>query len=74
MPFEEPVSAICVGYVDGQYVVNPSVEEQKTSTLELLVSGTVDGVTMIESKASELTEDEMIEAVQFAHEFIVKML
>jgi len=67
-PFLEPVAAARVGLVGDQFVVNPSNEEIKGSTLDLVVAGTESSVLMIESEAKELTEAQMLAAVNFAHE------
>ena len=65
VPFMGPVGAARVGYVDGQLVLNPTIEEMKNSTLDLVVAGTREGVLMVESEASELSEEKMLEAVMF---------
>ena len=71
-----PVGAARVGYVDGEYVLNPEVEDMDQlrtnpeQRLDLVVAGTKDAVMMVESEAYELTEDEMLGAVNFAHEQI----
>ncbi len=67
-PFLEAVAGIRVGIVNDQYVINPSNEELKNSRLDLVVAGTKSSVLMIESEAKELTESEMLAAVNFAHE------
>jgi len=63
MPFMGPVAAARVGYINGQYVVNPTLQEMTESTLDLVVAGTQEGVLMVESEASELSEDIMLGAV-----------
>ena len=63
MPFMGPVGAARVGYVNGQYVVNPTMDQIKTSDLDLVVAGTQEGVLMVESEAQQLTEDVMLGAV-----------
>ena len=68
MPFLGPVGASRVGYIKGKYVLNPSKEELKDSKLDLVVAGTKDAVLMVESEASGLTEEEMLNAVKFGHE------
>ena len=65
IPFMGPVGAARVGMIDGQLVLNPTLEEMKKSTLDLVVAGTKEGVLMVESEASELSEDKMLEAVMF---------
>ncbi len=67
IPFFGPVGACRVGYVDGQFVLNPTAEQQETSALDLVLAGTAEGVLMVESEASELTEETMLDAVVFGH-------
>ncbi len=67
-PFQGPIGAAKVGYVNGQYVLNPSVSELKSSDLELVVAGTAGAVLMVESEAKELSEDVMLGAVMFGHQ------
>jgi polyribonucleotide nucleotidyltransferase len=68
IPFFGPVAAARVGYVDGQYVLNPTATQGKESKLDLVVAGTEDGVLMVESEAEELSEDVMLGAVTFGHQ------
>jgi len=68
VPFKGPIGACRVGYVDGQYVLNPSTAQLKTSTLDLVVAGTERAVLMVESEAKQLSEDVMLGAVVFGHE------
>ena len=67
IPFMGPVGAARVGYIDGEYVLNPTVEQQKLSALDLVVAGTQDAVLMVESEAKELSEEIMLGAVMFGH-------
>ena len=67
IPFMGPVAAARVGYVDGQYVLNPTLGQLPDSKLDLVVAGTADGVLMVESEAKELTEEVMLGAVTFGH-------
>jgi polyribonucleotide nucleotidyltransferase len=67
IPFMGPIGAARVGYIDGQYVLNPTIEQQKVSELDLVVAGTQDAVLMVESEAKELSEDVMLGAVMFGH-------
>ena len=75
-PFMGPIAAARVGFVDGAYILNPTIDEMHNLRLEpeqrldLVVAGTKDAVMMVESEAYELTEDEMLGAVAFAHEQI----
>jgi len=68
LPFQGPVSASRVGYINDKYVLNPSKEQLKESKLDLVVAGTKDAVLMVESEASGLSEKQMLEAVKFGHE------
>ncbi len=68
IPFNGPIGAARVAYINGQYVLNPSATELKTSQMNLVVAGTEQGVLMVESEASELSEDIMLGAVVFGHE------
>ncbi len=74
MPFMGPVGASRVGFVDGKYVLNPSKAELEKSKLDLVVAGTKDAVLMVESEASGLTEEEMLNAVKFGHEGFVPVI
>ncbi|NOG72613.1 polyribonucleotide nucleotidyltransferase [Roseicella sp. DB1501] len=67
IPFFGPIAAARVGYVDGQYVLNPTIAQRQQSALELVVAGTTEGVLMVESEAQELSEDIMLGAVEFGH-------
>jgi polyribonucleotide nucleotidyltransferase len=67
LPFLGPIAGARVGYVDGQYVLNPKIGELDKSQLDLVVAGTVEGVLMVESEAKELSEDIMLGAVMFGH-------
>ncbi len=68
LPFLGPIAGCRVGYWDGAYVLNPRVEDVPESELDLMVAGTHDGVLMVESQASELSEEVMLGAVMFGHE------
>src|SRR5690606_1294882 len=68
IPFNGPVGAARVGYVDGQYVLNPSATQLKSSDLDLVVAGTEAAVLMVESEAKQLSEEVMLGGVVFAHE------
>jgi polyribonucleotide nucleotidyltransferase len=67
-PFMGPIGAARVGYKDGAYVINPTVEELEESELDLVVAGTSDAVMMVESEANELSEDVMLGAVMAGHD------
>ncbi|GMV59219.1 MAG: polyribonucleotide nucleotidyltransferase [Betaproteobacteria bacterium] len=68
IPFKGPIGAARVGYVDGQYVLNPTAAQLKSSKLDLVVAGTERAVLMVESEADQLPEDVMLGAVVFGHE------
>jgi len=68
IPFNGPIGAARVGYIDGQYVLNPTSTELKTSQLNLVVAGTEQAVLMVESEANELSEDVMLGAVMHGHQ------
>ncbi|AXK71899.1 polyribonucleotide nucleotidyltransferase [Lysobacter sp. TY2-98] len=67
-PFQGPIGAAKVGYINGQYVLNPTASQLKESQLELVVAGTKDAVLMVESEADVLSEDVMLGAVMFGHQ------
>jgi polyribonucleotide nucleotidyltransferase len=67
IPFLGPIGGARVGYVDGNYVLNPTLGEMRRSQLDLIVAGTADGVLMVESEAKELSEEIMLGAVVFGH-------
>ncbi|GAB7262576.1 hypothetical protein DZS_10630 [Dickeya ananatis] len=68
IPFNGPIGAARVGYINDQYVLNPTTEELKTSRLDLVVAGTEGAVLMVESEADLLSEDQMLGAVVFGHD------
>lgn len=70
IPFNGPVAAVSVGYVDGEYIINPNEAQREKSLLELTVAGSKDAINMVEAGANELTEDKMLEAMLIAHEEI----
>src|SRR3954463_9235815 len=74
MPFIGPVGAVRVGIIDGELVVNPTLPEVAENTeLDLIVVGTLDGLTMVEAGANEVPEDKLLEALDLAHEEIKKL-
>ncbi|ODT87235.1 polyribonucleotide nucleotidyltransferase [Phenylobacterium sp. SCN 70-31] len=66
-PFMGPIGAARVGYVNGEYVLNPTLDEQKDSQMDLVVAGTHDAVMMVESEIQELSEEQVLGGVTFAH-------
>ena len=74
IPFAGPTGSVVVGYVDGQYVINPDLEQKEKSKLNLNLAGTKDAILMVEAGANELSEEEMIGAILFGHEEIKKIV
>ena len=77
IPFLGPIGAAKVGYIDGQFVLNPTIEQMPNINLELSVAGTSEGVLMVESEANELSEETMLNAVMFGFESfqpVIKMI
>jgi polyribonucleotide nucleotidyltransferase len=70
VPFFGPIAAARVGWVDGAYVLNPTIEQMESSDLDLVMAGTHEGVLMVESEAKELSEEIMLGAVNFGHDAI----
>ncbi len=73
IPFAGPVGAVRVGRIEGAFIINPSYEEMRASDLNITVVGSVDGIVMIESGAKEVSEDVVIDAIEFAHVEIKKI-
>ncbi|MDB5719598.1 MAG: pnp, partial [Alphaproteobacteria bacterium] len=74
VPFMGPIAGARVGYQDGEYLLNPTMDEVRAGDLELVVAGTRDAVLMVESEAKELSEQVMLGAVMFAHRESVKVI
>ena len=74
IPFEKPIAAVRVGLIDGKLVVNPTVAEQKTSLMNLIVAGSDEAIVMVESGALEVSEDVVADALEFAHAEIRKIV
>lgn len=70
IPFDKPVGAVRVGMIDGEFIINPTVEEQEKSVLDLLLAGTKDAILMIEGYCDFLTEEQVIEAIEEGHKAI----
>ena len=68
VPFRGPIGGARVGYIDGEYVLNPTIDQMQETNLDLVVAGTSDAVLMVESEADELSEEIMLGAVMFGHE------
>ena len=74
IPFSTPVAAVRVGLIEGRYVLNPSYTEMKTSRLNLAIAGMEDGICMVECGANEVSEEVMVEALNFGHEAIKQII
>lgn len=73
VPFDEPIAEVRVGKIDGRYVLNPTFSQLEQSELDLVVAGTEESIVMVEGKAKEISESEMLEAMKVAHDAIKKL-
>lgn len=74
IPFNGPISEVRVAKIDGQLRINPLLSELENATLEFIVAGTADDIVMVEGEAKEISEEEMVEAIAFAHDMIKKQV
>ncbi|GAY74609.1 polyribonucleotide nucleotidyltransferase [Sporolactobacillus inulinus] len=74
IPFFGPIAGVMIGRVDGQFVVNPTVDQQKKSDLHLTVAGTKEAINMVEAGADQIPEETMLDAILFAHEQIKEVI
>ncbi|WP_025951119.1 polyribonucleotide nucleotidyltransferase [Geobacillus thermocatenulatus] len=74
IPFEGPIAGVIVGRVDGQFVINPTVEQMEKSDLHLVVAGTKDAINMVEAGADEVPEEVILEAIMFGHEEVKRLI
>ncbi|PTK08265.1 polyribonucleotide nucleotidyltransferase [Mammaliicoccus sciuri] len=74
IPFERPIAGVNVGLVDGEFVINPDVEQREVSLLDLQVAGHKDAINMIEAGAKEVTEETMLNAILFGHKEIQRLV
>src|SRR5262249_17051247 len=74
LPFDKPIAAVRVGLLNGQLVANPTVDDQKTSLLNIVIAGTEDAIVMVEAGAMEVSEDTVADALEFGHEQIKKIV
>ena len=74
IPFAGPTGSVVVGYVDGEYVINPDLEQKAKSAMHVYVSGTADAIMMVEAGANEVSEDIMLGGILYAHEEIKKQV
>ena len=73
IPFDGPIAGVYVGRVNGEFVINPTVEQRENSDLNLAVAGTKEAINMVEAGANELSEEVMLDAIMFGHEAIKKL-
>jgi len=74
LPFTDPIACVRVGLLDGQFVANPTVAQQKTSKLNIIVAGTENGIVMVESGAFEASEEKIVEALEFGHQQVKQIV
>ncbi|WP_371130771.1 hypothetical protein [Streptococcus didelphis] len=74
IPFNGPIAGVQVGYIDGQFIINPDKEQLDASLLELTVAGSKEAINMVESGAKELSEDIMLEALLKGHQAIQELI
>ncbi|MFS6292921.1 polyribonucleotide nucleotidyltransferase [Streptococcus agalactiae] len=74
IPFNGPIAGVQVAYVDGNFIINPTAQEQEASALELTVAGTKEAINMVESGAKELSEEIMLEALLKGHEAVCELI
>ncbi|GFZ82950.1 polyribonucleotide nucleotidyltransferase [Compostibacillus humi] len=74
IPFKQPIAGVHVGRVDGEFIINPTVEQHEKSDIELTVAGTKDAINMVEAGANEVPEEVMLEAIMFGHEEIKRLV
>lgn len=74
IPFEGPTASVLIGRIDGQFIVNPTLEQREQSEMHLVVSGTKDAIMMVEAGANEVPEETMLDGILFAHEEIKQLI
>ncbi|TXK90714.1 polyribonucleotide nucleotidyltransferase, partial [Parageobacillus sp. SY1] len=74
IPFEGPIAGVTVGRVDGEFVINPTVEQSEKSDIHLVVAGTKDAINMVEAGADEVPEEVILEAIMFGHEEVKRLI
>ena len=74
IPFMGPTGSVCVGLVDGKYVINPDLEQREKSLMHLMLSGAEEAILMVEAGAKEVTEEQMLDGIMFGHEEIKKIV
>ena len=73
IPFDGPIAGVKVGRVNGEFVINPTVEQTENSDIELTVAGTIDAINMVEAGAKEVSEEDMLEALMFGHDAVKEL-
>ncbi|HKJ46027.1 MAG TPA: polyribonucleotide nucleotidyltransferase [Balneolales bacterium] len=73
VPFDGPIAEVRVGRIDGEIIVNPTVTELENSDIDLVLGGTIDSVVMVEGEMGEISEKEMLEAIDYGHQAIIKL-
>ena len=73
IPFDNPIAGVRIGLVDGKYLINPTYDERRESSLNLIVAGTEEAIVMVEAEANEVTENIMVEAMMLAHKEIKRL-
>ncbi|KEK25735.1 polyribonucleotide nucleotidyltransferase [Bacillus gaemokensis] len=74
IPFEGPIAGATVGRIDGEFIINPTVEQQEKSDIHLVVAGTKDAINMVEAGADQVPEETMLEAIMFGHDEIKRLV
>lgn len=74
VPFDGPIGGVIIGRIDGQFVLNPTVEQNEQSDMYVVVAGTKDAIMMVEAEANEVPEEDMLEAIMYGHEKIKKII
>lgn len=74
IPFDGPIAGVHVGYIDGEFILNPTTEQSEKSTVHLTVAGNKDAINMVEAGALEVPEEVMLEAIMFGHEEVKKLI
>lgn len=73
IPFNKPVSGVCVGMIDGEFIINPTLAQKEQSQIELKMAGSDEAIVMVEASSQEVSEEVMIDALMFGHEHIKKL-
>ena len=74
IPFNGPIASVKVGRINGEFIINPTIEQAEISDIDLTVAGTKEAINMVESSAKEVNEDDMLEALMFGHEKIKELI